>query len=121
MARSKQLLYVGTHRYIAAIEPKTGEEVWRTKLPHGGLAVPSILIKGDYLFVGHSGRVYCLSRRFGELLWENGLPRMGYQTIVLAMEGAEGTTSHVAAATASDRRRRAAAAGGAGGGAAAAG
>lgn len=119
MAKSKTLLYVGTHRYVAAIAPKTGEEVWRVKLPHAGYSVPSILIKDDYLYVGHAGRVYCLNKQFGELLWENGLPRLGWQTVVMAMEGAEGTTSHVAAATAANRRRQAAAAGGAGGAAAA--
>ena len=112
MARSKTLLYIGTHRYVAAIEPKTGEEVWRTKLPHAGYAVPSILIKGDHLYVGHSGRVYCLNKQFGELLWENGLPRLGFQTVVMAMEGAEGTSAHVPAATAANRRRQAAAAAG---------
>lgn len=112
MARSnKSLLYIGTHRYIAAIDPATGEEIWRTKLPHGGLSVPSILIKGPFLYIGHSGHAYCLSRRYGELVWENGLPGLGYQTIVMAMEGAEGTTSHVAAAASAQRRRQAAAAG----------
>lgn len=112
MARSKKsLLYIGTHRYIAAIDPANGEERWRTKLPHGGFNVPSILIKGPFLYVGHSGHVYCLNRRYGEIVWENGLPKMGFQTVVLAMEGAEGTTSHVGAAAAQQQQAAAAAAG----------
>ncbi|MFH1418123.1 MAG: PQQ-binding-like beta-propeller repeat protein [Planctomycetota bacterium] len=118
MARTREMLFAATHRWVAAIDPKTGEELWRTKLPQGGFSVPIILIKDTYLYVGHAGHVYCLDKRYGEVIWDNGLPKMGFQTVVLAMEGA--TTSDVAAAaagTTSDRRRRAAAA--AGGGAAA--
>ncbi|HPF39358.1 MAG TPA: PQQ-binding-like beta-propeller repeat protein [Phycisphaerae bacterium] len=111
MARSKKsLLYIGTHRYVAAIDPATGEELWRTKLPHGGFSVPSILIKGPFLYVGHAGYAYCLSRRYGEIVWENGLKGLGYQTVVMAMEGAEGTSSHVAAAVAQNQQQAAAAA-----------
>lgn len=117
MARMKTLLYIATHRYVAAIDPQSGEELWRTKLPHAGYSVPTILIKGAFLYVGHAGRVYCLNRRYGELIWENGLPRMGYQPVILAMERAEGASdqSVVAAETSQRRRRQAAAAGAAGG------
>jgi len=105
----------GTHRYIVAIDPGSGEEVWRTKLPHNGAVVPSILIKGRFLYVSHFGHVYCLNRRDGDVVWENDLPKLGYQTVVIAMEGAEGSSPHVAAAADVNRKRRAAGAGGAAG------
>ena len=61
--------------------------------------------------------VAVLSRTLDALALQEGATIS--MTIVMAMEGAEGTTSHIAAATAAMRRRQAAAAGGAGGAAAA--
>ena len=113
MSRDPKVLYIGTNRYIAALDPRTGEEVWRTKLPHSGPTIVTILIKDRNLFVGHAGRVYCLDKRSGEVQWENGLSRMGYHPVLLAMEGAQGSTSSGMSAAEAERRRRAAAASGA--------
>ena len=111
MPRSRKLLYIGTHRFVAALDPQTGEEQWRTKLPHTGSGVVTIVVKGRQQFVGHSGHAYCLDKRTGEILWKNDLPRMGYHAVLLAMEGAEGATSGPGAAAAQvEQRRRAAAA-----------
>ncbi len=77
---------------------------------HTGSSVVTILMKGRHLFVGHSGHVYCLDKRTGEILWENDLPRMGYRAVLLAMEGAEGATSGPGAAAAQEEQQRRAAA-----------
>ncbi|MBN2560882.1 MAG: PQQ-binding-like beta-propeller repeat protein [Phycisphaerae bacterium] len=111
MARSRKLLYVGTGRYVAALDPKTGEECWRTKLPHAGASVVTMLIKDEHLLVGHAGHAYCLAKASGEIIWENGLPRMGYNPVLLAMEGAQGPSAGDVAGAWADGRRRAAAAG----------
>lgn len=93
--KTPQALYVGTNRFVAALDPKTGDEFWRTKLPHSSSfgAVVTILIKDDLLYVGHGGRAYCLSRADGSIIWENGLPKMGYYPVLMAMEGAQGISS----------------------------
>ena len=112
MPKGPKVLYIGTNRFVTALNAKTGEESWRTKLPHAGGAVVTILIKDRCLFVGHAGHAYCLDKRTGEILWENGLPKMGYHPVLLAMEGAQGSSSgEVAASWIEQRRRQAAAAG----------
>ena len=99
MARGQKLLYVGTNRHIAALDPKTGEELWRTKFPKGGVgATVSIVIKGTSLYVGCFGHVFCLDKHNGSILWENDLPRLGYHTVLLALEGAAGATARDAVA-----------------------
>ena len=66
MAVRRTPLYIGTNRYIAALDPLTGEELWRTRLPHSGGTVVTIVIKGQNLFVGHAGHAYCLDKRSGQ-------------------------------------------------------
>jgi hypothetical protein len=120
MAARRTPLYIGTNRHVAALDPHTGDELWRTKLPHGGGSVVTLVIKGQHLFVGHAGHAYCLDKRSGQILWENGLPGMGYHPVLLAMEGAMGTSPDSAASAyrvEQQRRAAAAAAGGAAAGA----
>jgi len=106
MPRSRNVLYIGTNRHVAAIDPKTGEEVWRTKLPLSTGAVVTILIQGRRLLVGAGGHLFCLDRGTGEIIWKNDLPKMGYQPVLLAMEGAQGSAcGDVSAADAVSRRR----------------
>jgi hypothetical protein len=116
MARQTPL-YVGTNGFVAALDPDTGQEHWRTKLPKcGGVGDPvAMLIKDGCLFAASHGRVWCLDKEDGTIHWTNGLPRMGFHAVLLAMEGAEAATGTDASMAASVRRRRqrAAAAGGA--------
>lgn len=111
MPRRKDTLYVGTNRHVAAIEARTGEEIWRTKLGAMGGSIVSIVIKGNFLYVGAGGYVYCLARRDGTIVWENGLPRMGYHPVNLVMEGATNTSADVMASAVTQRRTQQSAAG----------
>ncbi len=115
--RQPNPLYAGTGRYLAALHTQTGEELWRVKLPHSGSSIVSVLVGKDYLFVGHAGYAYALDKRLGSILWENGLPRMGYHPVLPVMEGAVGSSAAaLAAGQRAEQQRRAAAAGGAAGG-----
>jgi outer membrane protein assembly factor BamB len=119
MARGRKPLFIGTGRFVAALDAKTGEEIWRTKLPHSGTTpVVTLLLKDNGVYVGHGGRAYCLSQDDGTILWENGLPRMGWGAVLMTMEGATGCYGEGAVAADVETRKRAAAAG-AGGAAAA--
>jgi outer membrane protein assembly factor BamB len=100
-----QPLFIGTNRWVAAVNPRNGEELWRTKLPRGTGAPVTLLVKEPYVFAGCYGHVYCLDARTGDLVWENGLPRMGYYTVLMAMAGADAVSSP-AAATEAERQRR---------------
>lgn len=109
MRRKTKLLYVGTNRFVLALDPRTGEEVWRTKLPHasGFSAVVTMLIQDDTLYVGSGGRAYALHRFTGEVQWHNGLPKTGYYPVLLAMEGAQGVDPAAAAAAATMQQQNA--------------
>ena len=105
------LLYIGTSRFVAALAPNTGEQRWRSKLPHAGSAIVSLLVGKVYLFVGHAGYLYSLDKRLGSILWENGLPRMGYHTVLTTMDGASGSSpAAVAAGQRAEQQQRTAAA-----------
>jgi outer membrane protein assembly factor BamB len=113
--REPKSLFVGTGRYVAGLHAQTGEELWRTRLPHGGSVIVSLLIGKAYLFVGHAGYLYALDKRLGSILWENGLPRMGFHPVVSAMEGAVGSSSAaLAAGERAEQQQRAASAAAAG-------
>ena len=111
MASKSVHVYIGTTRFVAALDSRTGKESWRTKLPSRA-GIVSILMKGRHIFVGHSGHVYCLDKATGNILWKNTLPHMGYQAVMLAMAGAGSTSAVSAAAALEESRRRAAAAAG---------
>ena len=116
MTRGMKPVYAGTNRFVMALDPRTGEELWRTKLPKGGMGSPvTMLIKGQHLYVGHYGHVFCLDKRNGSLVWQNGLPKTGFHAVLLVMEGAEGSGGSAVAAVDLQKRQQAAAAGAAAG------
>ena len=104
MASKSDYLFIGTSKFVAALDSQTGRERWRTKLPSRA-GIVSILIKGGHILAGHSGHVYCLDKSTGNILWENSLPKMGYQAVMLAMAGA-GSTAAVSAAVALEESER---------------
>ena len=89
MGRQSKLLYVGTGRFVVAVDPASGEEVWRTKIPSPYGTIVTLLLAKDRVYVGHAGSVYCLDARSGGILWKNGLPKTGYGAVLLTMEGAD--------------------------------
>ncbi len=99
MASTQEPLYIGTNCFVAALDPGTGEELWRTKLPKcTGMGGPvAMLIKDQHIFAAAGGRAWCLDRRTGSVLWQNGLPKMGYHVVLLAMVGASGESGQAAA------------------------
>lgn len=106
-----QLLYIGTGTYVAAIDAANGAEVWRAKLERGSVSnVVSLLVRGDDLYVGRGGYVWCYNRHTGQKLWENGLKGMGHNFVTLAVEGAETQLAELAAAMSVEQARAASAA-----------
>jgi len=111
MAQANTPLYIGTGRFVAALDAQSGEELWRTKLPHSGNGGPvTLLIKGAHVFIGCHGRAYCLDKHTGGVLWQNGLPKMGFHAVLLALEGADAGSCGSAASAAVQRQREKAAA-----------
>ncbi len=85
-------LFIGSNGFVSAIDPSSGRELWRTRLESGvftstGGADVSVLVRGELLFAGAAGHLFCLSSASGEILWKNELPGMGHNDISLTLEG----------------------------------
>src|SRR5262249_19317719 len=85
-------LIIGSNGYVSRIDPETGEELWRTPLLPGLLSSTSytdvaVLLRGESVFAGTYGHLFCLALDSGEIQWRNELKGMGYNDVALAMEG----------------------------------
>lgn len=76
MARTRTgILYIGIGGHVAAIDPATGTELWRTKLK----ANPYVSLQqvGAKLYAGAGGELFCLDAATGSILWRNRLKGLG--------------------------------------------
>lgn len=94
---SPSLLYLGTNGYVAALDPRTGEEVWRTKLGTSLFSATSsqdvtVLEHEGRIFAGCYGHLFCLDGRSGELQWHNELSGLGHNDIALSIDGRSAQT-----------------------------
>ncbi len=89
----KELLFIGSNGHVAAIDPETGAEAWRTVLSSGGLfatttmADVTVIQHGDRVFAGCYGHLFCLDAATGTVIWQNGLKGMGYNDVTLSIGG----------------------------------
>jgi outer membrane protein assembly factor BamB len=84
-------LYIGSNGHVCAINPHTGEEIWRTKLQDGVLAATkyedvSIIVREGVIYAGSCGHLFALDAT-GQILWHNALKGLGHNDIALAFEG----------------------------------
>ncbi len=101
------LLFVGTHGHVAAIEKRTGKTIWTASLPKTGWGVVSIVYEDDTLFCAGGGRVLALDPKNGYILWENPLKGLGsglvYQTTAQSNDTQAAMAALAAAAAASQQ------------------
>jgi outer membrane protein assembly factor BamB len=85
-------LVIGSNGYVAALNPPTGEEMWRTQLKQGLFSSTSgsdvsVIVVGSIIFAGSCGHLFCLAIEDGAVLWANDLKGFGYNDVSLAMQG----------------------------------
>lgn len=85
-------LYIGTNGHVCAINPESGNEIWRTKLQQGIMKATTaqdvaIIVKNGIIFAGSQGHLFALSADSGRILWQNDMKGLGYNDISLAFEG----------------------------------
>ena len=84
-------LYIGINSLVAAIDPQTGREVWRTELPSSGFLSSGsdvcVLEHEGQVFAGCDGYVFALDGATEKILWENGLEGMGHNDVTLSIAG----------------------------------
>ena len=96
-------LIIGVGGHVVAIDPGTGDELWRTKLK--STAFVTVRETADRVYAGSNGELFCLDRARGNILWQNKLKGLGLGVVAFT------DTSDVVAAAAEAAARAAAAAG----------
>ncbi len=85
-------LYIGINGRVAAIDPQSGREVWRTELRSDFFSSTSrsdvcVLEDEGRVFAGCNGYVFALDGETGEVLWQNELEGMGNNDVTLSISG----------------------------------
>lgn len=85
-------LCIGSNGHVAAIDPATGKELWRTKLQQGMLkatnyADVSVIVREGAVYAGSQGHLFALDAATGQILWHNELPGLGHNDLSLAFDG----------------------------------
>ena len=104
------LIYVGIKSWVVALDLRTGEEVWRTKLK--GSDFVTVLWDGEALVAANAGEVFALDPRSGTVLWNNKLKGMGMGLVSLASSRVPNEPGAIVPGAATARRHAQAAAAG---------
>ncbi len=78
MPAQEDLLFIGTHGHVVAIEKATGQAVWKTSLPKTGYEVVSIVVEDGLVLCASAGRAFALDIDTGEIRWTNNLQGLGH-------------------------------------------
>ena len=109
----KVLIYVGIKNAVVALDDRSGEEVWSTKLR--GSDFVTVLWDGEALLAANSGEVWRLDPETGDEIWHNRLQGLGRGLVSLASTRAPaqatGASTTAAAAKKRQEQQQAAAAG----------
>jgi outer membrane protein assembly factor BamB len=101
-------LYIGVGGHVVAINPGTGEEIWRRKLRASTFV--TVQATGDVVLAGAAGELFCLDATTGTIRWRNRLKGLGTGLVALggpseievaAAMAAAAAAASVAATTAS--------------------
>lgn len=108
-----QLVFVGFHSQVIALDRESGDRVWHWKCPRGSGFV-GILLDGDRLIVSVMGYMYCLDPETGAERWHNHLEGTGTGAPCLASLRGGGSIQSIPGIAAKKQQDDAAAAAGAG-------
>jgi outer membrane protein assembly factor BamB len=94
----EDLVFVGFHSQVVALNRETGELAWQWK-SRSGKGFVAILLDGDRLIVSVMGYTYCLDAVTGRELWFNELKGtgMGVASLASVRGGATGILLQAAA------------------------
>ena len=113
MARPRAgIVYIGLKAMVAALDRRTGSEVWRTPLKGGvGRSTSFVTLHrdGDILYAGVGGEVWALDPKSGAVLWHNPLKGWGYGIPSVLGDSDDARSSELPGAAADYKRQAAAA------------
>ena len=99
--KNLELVFVGLKGSVVALNRKTGEQVWATRL--FGTDFVNVLVEDERVLATTHGEIFCLAPANGDLLWHNKLK--GYGTGLATISTCEGIGSGPMTAIAEKRRR----------------
>jgi outer membrane protein assembly factor BamB len=105
-----ELLFLGTHGHVAALQKSTGNLVWKTSLPSTGYSVVALIVEDGRLFCASGGRAFALDPLTGEILWTNDLPGLGSGFVFATTAASSGTEKVMSLLAAAAQAQAAAAA-----------
>jgi len=105
----RTIIYVGIKSSVVALDLKSGEEVWRTKLK--GYDFVTVLWDGQALVAANAGEVFALDPESGAILWNNKLKGLGMGVVSLASSRVPTDPNATVPGAATTRQRAQAAAG----------
>lgn len=68
-------LFIGVGGHVVAVDPATGEEIWRSKLKTA--SVVTVAIVGGALYGAAGGELFRLDPATGAVIWKNRLKGLG--------------------------------------------
>ena len=87
---TSDIVYVGVKGSVAAIDKKTGANVWQTEIKSRAFAANrfvTLLVEAGFVYAHTYGELFCLNALTGEILWRNKLEGLSYDIASLATEG----------------------------------
>jgi outer membrane protein assembly factor BamB len=104
MAKKRDRLFIGVGGNVVAIDPATGDEIWRQKLK--STTFVTVMLAGNRVYAGAGGELFCLDAESGEIVWNNKLKGLGLGIVAFS-----NSTDQVLEGAAQAQRAAAAAAG----------
>jgi outer membrane protein assembly factor BamB len=88
MSDVQDRIYAGAGGYALAVNPDTGEEIWRTALCVG-VPVISVILTDGRLFASGGGELWRLDPLTGQILWRRKLKGLGVGFVSVAVPAPE--------------------------------
>ena len=82
MSPDQNRLYLGIKGHVVCVRKEDGKELWRTHLKGSGFT--NVVVEPDGLFAYTRGVLYALDADSGNIRWSNELPRLGFDTCIIA-------------------------------------
>ena len=83
------LIFIGIHGTVLALDRATGQEVWSAKLKGSDLA--NVVLLDGALSATADGELFCLDASTGKLRWQNRLKGLGVGLVSIAAPGSQQT------------------------------
>jgi len=98
MRPRENCLYIGVGGHVVAVNPTTGEEIWRSKLRSSTFV--TVQVAGDAVLAGAAGELFCLDAVTGTIRWRNRLKGLGMGLVAFGGSSEVGVAAAMAAAAA---------------------